>query len=94
VTNPSEPRSPDSLRYFAVAVLCIAVLLGSYFVHLNTQVDRQREEAAEHLALCRQVERVASAASSNRIELSQTCNQLRGQSIKSRIQRSIDNPSL
>nr|WP_282598703.1 hypothetical protein [Pseudomonas emilianonis] len=82
------------MRYFAVAVLCIAVLLGSYFVHFNIEVDRQREEAAEHLALCSQVERVASAASSNRIELSETCNQLRGQSMKSLIQRSIYNPSL
>ena len=71
-----------------------SVLLGSYFVHFNTEVDRQREEATEHLALCRQVERVASAASSNRIELGETCNQLRGQSMKNLIQRSIDNPSL
>ncbi|SBW80601.1 hypothetical protein PVE_R1G2717 [Pseudomonas veronii 1YdBTEX2] len=92
--TPPKPRSPDSLRYFAVAVLCVAVLLGIYFVQLNAKVDRQREQTVEYLALCRQVERVASAASANRIELSDTCKQLSGQSSKSLTPKSIDNPSL
>lgn len=49
--TPPEPRSPDSLRYFAVAVLCVAVLLGIYFVQLNAKVDRQREQTVEYRSL-------------------------------------------
>ena len=79
----SEPRSANSLRYFAVVVLCAAVLLGGYFVQLNAKVDRQREKAAERLTLCRQVERVTRSASSNSLELGETCKKLSGQSPKS-----------
>lgn len=76
MTTPSEPGASNSWRYFAVAVLCAALVLGIYFVQLNAKVDRQREEAAEKMALCRRVERVASAASSNSLELRNTCKQL------------------
>lgn len=81
--NPPEAPSSYSFRYFAIGILCVAVLLGGYFVRLNAQVDRARVEAAERLALCRQVERVASAASSNSVELRDTCRQLNGQSTDS-----------
>jgi hypothetical protein len=52
-------------------------------VQFNAKVDRLREESAEHLVLCRQVERVASAASSKSVELSDPCKQLNEQSSKS-----------
>lgn len=81
--NPTEPPASYGFRYFAIGVLCVAVLLGGYFMWLNAQVDRERVEAAERLALCRQVERVASAASSNSLELRDTCRQLNGQSSNS-----------
>ncbi|WP_455827004.1 hypothetical protein [Pseudomonas graminis] len=75
-----EPQSSNSLRYFAFGVLCVAVLLGGYFMQLNAKTDRQRQEAAERLALCRQVERVASAASAGGVELSEACKKLINQS--------------
>lgn len=78
-----EHSSSTSLRSLAVGVLCVAVLLGGYFVQLNAKADRQREEAAERLALCRQVERVASVATSAGLELSNTCQQLRESGSKS-----------
>lgn len=78
--NPTEPSASYGFRYFAIGVLCVAVLLGGYFMRLNAQVDRER---VERLALCRQVERVASAASSNSLELRDTCQQLNGQSSNS-----------
>ncbi|MGU9824338.1 hypothetical protein [Pseudomonas sp. LF242] len=81
--NPTESPDSNSFRYFAIGILCGAVLLGGYFVWLNAQVDRERAEAAERLALCRQVERVASAASSTSAELRDTCRQLNGQSSNS-----------
>ncbi|KAA8563544.1 hypothetical protein FX985_03614 [Pseudomonas extremaustralis] len=81
--NPPAAESSNSLRYFAFGVLCVAGALGIYFVQFNAEVDRQREEAAERIALCRQVERVASAASSNSVELRETCKRLNGQSSKS-----------
>ncbi|MGA9705179.1 hypothetical protein [Pseudomonas sp.] len=77
--QPDE-SSANSLRYFAGAVLCVAVLLGVYFMQLNAKTDRQRQEAAERLALCRQVERVASAASVGGVELSEACKKLINQS--------------
>lgn len=76
MTTPPEPGASNSWSYFAVAVLCAALVLGIYFVQLNAKVDRQREEAAEKMALCRRVERVTSAASSNSFELRNTCKQL------------------
>jgi uncharacterized membrane protein (DUF106 family) len=81
--NPTEPPATDSFRYFVIGVLCVAVLLGVYFVRLNARVDRERVEATERLALCGQVERIASAASSNSLELRDTCRQLNGQSSNS-----------
>lgn len=75
-----EPQSSNSLRYFAFGVLCVAVLLGGYFMLLNAKTDRQRQETAQRLALCRQVERVASAASGGGVELSDSCKKLIGQS--------------
>jgi len=74
--SPAEHPSPTSLRFLAVGVLLVAVVLGGYFVQLNAKADRQREEAAERLALCRQVERVASVATSAGLELRDTCKQL------------------
>ncbi len=74
--NPAVPPSSHGLRYFALGVLCVAGLLGGYFMQLNATADRQREEAAERLALCRQVERVASVATSAGLELRDTCKQL------------------
>jgi hypothetical protein len=67
--NPAVPPSSHGLRYFALGVLCVAGLLGGYFMQLNARADREREEAAERLALCRQVERVG-------LELRDTCKQL------------------
>ena len=78
-----EHSSPTSLRFLAVGVLLVAVVLGGYFVQLNAKADRQREEAAERLALCRQVERVASVATSGGLELRDTCKQLRANGSKS-----------
>ena len=80
--NPSPAPSSYSFRYFAIGVVCVAVLLGGYFVRLNAQVDRERAEAVERLALCRQVERVASAASSTSLELRDTCRQVNGEAAK------------
>lgn len=80
--NPSPAPSSYSFRYFAIGVVCVAVLLGGYFVRFNAQVDRERAEAVERLAFCRQVERVASAASSTSLELRDTCRQLHGESAK------------
>ncbi|WDU65370.1 hypothetical protein LRS56_13540 [Pseudomonas poae] len=81
--HPPDDPSPNSLRYFAVGVLCVAVVLGGYFVQINAKADRQREEAAERLALCRQVERVASAATPSGVELRDSCKQLIEQSANS-----------
>ena len=73
--NAPAPSS-GSLRYFAMGVLCVAGLLGVYFIQFNAQVDRQREEAAERLALCRHLERVTEASASSSNELRQMCKQL------------------
>jgi hypothetical protein len=81
--NAPEPSSSNSLRYFAVGVLCVAGLLGFYFVQLNAKVDRQREEVAQRLALCRHLESVVGATSSGHGELRETCKQLSEQLLKS-----------
>lgn len=81
--TPATPPSANSLRYFALGVLCAAMLLGGYFMQLNAKEDRQREQAAERLALCRQVERVASVATSAGLELRDTCQQLEESGSKS-----------
>jgi len=81
--TPATPPSANSLRYFALGVLCVAMLLGGYFMQLNAKEDRQREQAAERLALCRQVERVASVATSAGLELRDTCQQLEESGSKS-----------
>lgn len=40
--NAPEPPSSNGLRYLAVGVLGIAVLLGFYFIQLNAKVrDRK-----------------------------------------------------
>ncbi len=74
--NAPKPTSSNGLLYLAVGVLCLAALLGFYFVQLNAQVDRQREEAAERLALCRHMETVVEVSAARRAELQQTCKQL------------------
>lgn len=71
-----EPRQSNALRYFGVGVLCVAVLLGTYFVRLNAQVDRQREEAAERLALCRQAASVSRATPQDELVLVDPCKHL------------------
>ena len=74
-----ETSPSNSLRHFAVGVLCVAVLLGAYFVHINANADRQRAEAAERLLLCQQVERLASAAASGGLKLGDSCTGSRGE---------------
>ncbi|AKA86264.1 hypothetical protein AYK59_16530 [Pseudomonas synxantha] len=78
----APPPASNSLRYLAVGVLCVAVLLGFYFVQINAKADRQREDAAERLALCRHLEWVAGATASRNDELRQTCTQLSDQLFK------------
>lgn len=73
----AHTSASNSLRYFAIGVLCVAVLLGFYFVRLNARVDRNREEAAERLMLCQRIESVARAALSTQLESVQACQQLR-----------------
>ncbi|WLH92609.1 hypothetical protein PSH87_11850 [Pseudomonas sp. FP453] len=68
-----ETSPSNSLRHFAVGVLCVAVLLGGYFMHINANADRQRAEAAERLLLCQQVERMAGAAASGGLKLGDSC---------------------
>lgn len=77
-----DTSSSNSLRYFVVGVLCVAVLLGIYFVRLNAKVDQEREEAAERAVLCQQMERVASAAAARGLELRESCEQSSDQSSK------------
>ena len=81
--NAPEPPSSNGLRYLAVGVLGIAVLLGFYFIQLNAKVDRQREEAAERLTLCRHLEAVVGATASSREALQETCRQLSEQLLES-----------
>ncbi|WP_426136736.1 hypothetical protein [Pseudomonas sp. PWP3-1b2] len=71
-----EPPASNSFRYFVVGVVCLAMLLGVYFVRLNAQVDRQRAEAIERLTLCRQVENIAHAALPGSLEPSDECKEL------------------
>ncbi|AMN80429.1 hypothetical protein [Pseudomonas azotoformans] len=73
--NPPEPPS-NSFRYFVLAVLCAAVLLGFYFMRLNAEVDREREAANQRLALCRQVESVGRSVLPNSLETQEACKQL------------------
>ncbi|OPA84698.1 hypothetical protein BFW87_28625 [Pseudomonas fluorescens] len=75
--NPPEPPAPDNFRYFVVGVVCVAVLLGVYFVRLNAQVDQQRAEAAERLTICRQVENIARAALPDSLEPVDACKELK-----------------
>ncbi|AUZ46721.1 hypothetical protein [Pseudomonas orientalis] len=77
------PESSNSLRNFVVGVLAIAALLGVYFVQLNAEADRQREAAAEQLALCLHLKRVAGAATSTSVELDAACRQLNIEFLKS-----------
>jgi len=78
----APPPASNSLRYLAVGVLCVAVLLGFYFVQINAKADRQREDAAERLALCRHLGWIAGATASRNDELRQTCTQLSDQLFK------------
>lgn len=71
--HPPNDSSSNSFRYFVVGVLCAAVLLGIYFVRFNAQVDREREAANQHLALCRQVERVARSVRPDNLEIRKAC---------------------
>ena len=73
--RPDDSTS-NSFRYFVVGVLCVAVLLGIYFVRLNAQVDSERESANERLALCKQVESVVRAVLPDNIETRDTCAHL------------------
>ncbi|CRM76630.1 MULTISPECIES: hypothetical protein [Pseudomonas] len=74
--SASVSQSANSLRNFVVGVLGVAALLGFYFVQLNAEADRQREAAAEQLALCVRLKRVAGANASTHVELGQACRQL------------------
>ena len=71
-----EPDQSHAFRYFAGGVLCVAVALGGYFVRLNAQVDREREEAAERLALCRQAQSITPPARPGSLELMDPCKRL------------------
>ncbi|NWD22569.1 hypothetical protein [Pseudomonas yamanorum] len=71
-----EPPPSNAFRYFVVGVLCVAVMLGAYFVRLNAQVDRQREEAAERLALCRQAASVSRTTPQDELVLVDPCKHL------------------
>lgn len=71
--HPQNDLSSNSFRYFVVGVLCVAVLLGVYFVRLNAQVDRERELANRRLALCTQVEGVARSVRPNSLEIRTAC---------------------
>lgn len=75
--NPAEPTPSNALRYAAIGVVCVAVVLGVLFMRFNAQVDLEREEAAERLALCQHIESVARAASINGLESPDACKQLR-----------------
>ncbi|MGY2376353.1 hypothetical protein ACW9IB_17790 [Pseudomonas sp. SDO524_S393] len=81
----SAPESPssNSLRYFVGGVLCVAVLLGLYFVQLNAQVDREREQLNERLALCRQIESVARSVHPSGLEVRDACEHMGGHAAKS-----------
>ncbi|CRM56635.1 MULTISPECIES: hypothetical protein [Pseudomonas] len=81
--NAPEPSSSNSVRYFVLGVLCVAVVLGIYFVQLNAQVDREREAANERLALCRQVESIARSLLPNSLDTRETCEPLNGRMSKS-----------
>ena len=81
--NAPERSSSNSVRYFVLGVLCIAVLLGIYFVQLNAQVDRARQAANERLALCRQVESIARSLLPNSLDTRETCEPLNGRNSKS-----------
>ncbi|MDQ0740100.1 hypothetical protein [Pseudomonas sp. W4I3] len=80
--SASAPHSSNSLRNFVLGVLGAAALLGVYFIQLNAKVDRQREDAAEQLALCLHLERVAGATASTNVELGEACRQLNETVIK------------
>lgn len=69
--NATEP--PNSFRYFVIGVLCVAVVLGVYFVRHNAQVDRDRELANERRVLCLQVENLARSLLADSIDM---CGQL------------------
>ncbi|MCF5232866.1 MULTISPECIES: hypothetical protein [Pseudomonas] len=75
--NPAEPPSTNGLRYATIGVACVAVLLGILFMRFNAQVDLEREEAAERLALCQHLESVARATSTTSLESLEACKQLR-----------------
>ncbi|MCP1510748.1 MULTISPECIES: hypothetical protein [Pseudomonas] len=80
--QPHHPSS-NSLRYLIAAVVGIALMLGAYFMHINAQADRERAMAAERLALCQQVARVASVTANGSLDVRDTCEQLSEQSQKS-----------
>lgn len=75
--NPAEPAPSNSLRYCAIGVVCVAMFLGAYFVRLNAQIDREREDAAERLALCQHIESVARAAATTGLDSPEVCKQLK-----------------
>jgi hypothetical protein len=74
--NQQQPQQSNSFRYFVGGVLCVAVALGTYFVRLNAQVDREREEASERLALCRQAASIARDTPQGGLELVDPCKHL------------------
>ncbi|MDY0834376.1 hypothetical protein [Pseudomonas sp. SED1] len=75
MSHPEPPQS-HAFRYFFVGIVCLAVMLGTYFVRLNAQVDRQREEAAERLALCRQAASVSRPTPQDDLVLVDPCKHL------------------
>lgn len=81
--NPPEDPSSNSFRYFVIGVLCVAVLLGFYFVRLNARVDQEREEAAERLALCQHIQSMARAALPANLQPPEACKQLKARESES-----------
>ncbi|KAF1033488.1 MAG: hypothetical protein GAK37_00088 [Pseudomonas sp.] len=73
--NQQDPEPSNAFRYFVVGVLCVAVVLAVYFVRLNARVDRERDDAAERLTLCRQVDSAALAAG-GKVDRSALCQRL------------------
>ncbi|AVE03375.1 hypothetical protein ACQRBV_24560 [Pseudomonas sp. R11F] len=75
--NQPEPPSSSGFRSFAIGVVCVAVLLGTYFMRLNAEVDREREQVAERLAFCQHLESVTRVAASTNLESPEACKQLK-----------------
>lgn len=74
--KPLESPPSNSVYYFVVGVLGVAVLLGIYFAQLNAEVDRAREAASARLELCRQMQSVARSVLPKGLETPDSCEHL------------------